>query len=198
MTGGAGAGRDFRILILCAANVCRSPLAEGLLRAELGPGADVHVTSAGLRVRAGDRACTTMAAVAGVPVPDSTVRQVGPELLRRADLVLTMTRAQRAAAVNLAPACVRRTFTLREFAELAALAAGEPGPAEARSPGWRLDALAAAAPRFRARRAAGVHDDIDDAHGHGAMAYARTAGDVRRAVAGIAGLALDTPAVHRG
>jgi protein-tyrosine phosphatase len=40
------------------------------------------------------------------------------EQMREADLVLSMTRAQRGLVVELWPAAVRRTFTLREFARL--------------------------------------------------------------------------------
>lgn len=189
MTPGSGAGGNFSVLVLCTANVCRSPVAEVLLRAELGPDADVEVSSAGLRVRAGDAACPTMAEVVGVPLVGSTARQVGPELLQRADLVLTMTRAHRAAAVGLAPATVRRAFTLREFADLALLAAGEPDLPGARSPGRRLAGLTAAAPRFRAHRASGGHDDIADPHGQDRATYQRAGAEVRRAVAVIGGLA---------
>jgi protein-tyrosine phosphatase len=191
VTGGSAAGRDFVVLVLCTANICRSPVAEAHLRSQLGPRADVVVSSAGLRARAGEPVWPAMAEVAGTPLACFTARQVDPGMLRRADLVLTMTRAHRSAAVDLAPATVRRTFTLREFADLALLAAWEPGLLEAPSPGRRLAGLTAAAPRFRAQRAAGVHDDIEDPYGRDRAAYERADAEVRQAVAVVATLARD-------
>lgn len=188
MTVGSAADRDFTVLVLCTANICRSPVAEAHLRSQLGPDTDVTVSSAGLRARTGEPVWPAMAEAAGVPLAGSTARQVDPDLLRRADLVLTMTRAQRAAAVDLAPATVRRTFTLREFADLALLASWEPGPLAATSPGRRLAGLTAAAPRFRARRVAGVHDDIEDPYGRDRAAYGQADAEVRQAVAVVAAL----------
>jgi protein-tyrosine phosphatase len=191
VTGASGADRDFAVLVVCTANICRSPVAEAHLRSQLGPDADVVVGSAGLRARAGEPVWPAMAEAAGIPLAGFTARQVGPDLLRRADLVLTMTRAQRAAAVDLAPATVRRTFTLREFADLALLASWEPGLLEAASPGRRLAGLTAAAPRFRGRRVAGVHDDIEDPYSRDRAAYEQADVEVRQAVAVVATLVRD-------
>jgi protein-tyrosine phosphatase len=195
VTGGSGAGRDFAVLVLCTANICRSPVAEAHLRSELGPDADVAVSSAGLRARTGEPVWPAMAEAAGVPLAGFTARQVDRDLLRRADLVLTMTRAQRAAAVDLAPATLRRTFTLREFADLALLASWA-GPLVAASPGRRLAGLTAAAPRFRARRLAGVHDDIEDPYGRDRVAYEQADAEVRRAAAVLATLVREPSTVE--
>ena len=60
-------------------------------------------------------------------------RRLSEQMLKEADLVLTMTRAQRGLVVELSPAAVRHTFTLREFARLlrrvdpSALSPGTPG-----------------------------------------------------------------------
>ena len=45
-------------------------------------------------------------------------RGLSEQMLKEADLILAMTRAQRGLVVELWPAAVRRTFTLREFARL--------------------------------------------------------------------------------
>jgi protein-tyrosine phosphatase len=65
--------------------------------------------------------------------PDSfEARRLSEHMLKEADLILSMTRAQRGLVVELWPAAVRRTFTLREFARLlnwvdsAAVPAGPP------------------------------------------------------------------------
>jgi protein-tyrosine phosphatase len=45
------------------------------------------------------------------------------QMLKEADLILPMTRNQRGLVVELWPAAVRRTFTLREFARLLMMSA---------------------------------------------------------------------------
>jgi protein-tyrosine phosphatase len=54
----------------------------------------------------------------GISASDFAARQLTPELLRTADLVLTMTRAHRATVASMYPPAVTRTFTLREFAAI--------------------------------------------------------------------------------
>jgi protein-tyrosine phosphatase len=88
-------------------------------------------------------------------------RRLSEHMIKEADLVLSMTRAQRGLVVELWPAAVRHTFTLREFARLlswvdsAALPAG--------SPAERLRAAIplAAAGRGRERRSPDEDDVVD-------------------------------------
>jgi len=101
-------------------------------------------------------------------LPDDRIfvaRQLTPELVATADLVLVMTRAHRASVVTLHPAAVRRTFTLREFARVAALAvpALEPGTVA-----QRLAELVPIAARLRGKSPVGPADDaIEDPYGKG-------------------------------
>jgi protein-tyrosine phosphatase len=122
---------------------------------------------------------------------DFIARQVTPALLRAADLVLTMTRSQRSAVVSLEPGAVRRTFTVREFAALAAMAAERGYGTDDAAPGVRLAALVAAAPRMRGMRASG-DDDVPDPYGRGAWAHEQAHGLLRDAVETIRG-ALEVP-----
>jgi protein-tyrosine phosphatase len=82
-------------------------------------------------------------------------------LIAGADLVLTATRQHRADVVEHVPAAVRRTFTLREFARLAAAV----DPAEiddAAGPGARpAERLAALVP-LAARERVQVPAELDD------------------------------------
>jgi protein-tyrosine phosphatase len=86
------------------------------------------------------------------------------------------------------PTAVRRTFTLREFADLAGLAVRlgldrrVPGP-----PAQRLAALVAAAPRLRAARGVGERDDIEDPYGRDAGTFARVLTEISDAVDAVAG-----------
>ncbi len=169
------------LLVVCTGNVCRSPAAELLLRARLGD-AGPEIVSAGLAALAGEPVAAPMAALLaadGVDPGGFTARQLDVPALRAAGVVLTMTTAQRAAVVGRAPAVVRRTFTLREFAELARLGAGLP---QERDPAARLAALVAAAPRLRAVRTGPREDDVEDPYGRSADVFARSYGRIRDAV----------------
>lgn len=118
MTGGS-------ILIVCAANVCRSPLAELALRRGLGDDSSVRVHSAGVRAEEGDPICTEVAARRTdehwqEQARAHRSREVTPEMLAAADLVLTASRDIRGELVRLAPELRDRMFTLREAAHLGA------------------------------------------------------------------------------
>jgi protein-tyrosine phosphatase len=105
------------LLVVCTANVCRSPLAARLL-ADALPDADV--SSAGVQALVDAPMCAVSASV--LPegdVVDHVARQLTPDLVRSSDLVLTMEREHRSAAVRLAPGTQSSVFTLREAAALA-------------------------------------------------------------------------------
>lgn len=117
----------FEVLLVCTGNVCRSPLSEGLLKLRLRQrlGAEVtrfSVSSAGTRGLASapmDRlAAAELARLGGEPSNFSS-RRLDMTLVTQADLILTATREQRSTLLAEAPAALRKTFTLREFADLA-------------------------------------------------------------------------------
>ncbi|MBP3977353.1 hypothetical protein [Microbacterium sp. BLY] len=114
---------DGSILIVCAANVCRSPLAELALRRGLRDGSALSVHSAGVRAHAGDPICTEVAARhADASWQEQTAahraREVTPEMLADATLVLAASRDIRGELVRMAPEFRDRMFTLREAAHL--------------------------------------------------------------------------------
>ena len=123
-------GDRFEILFVCHANLCRSPMAERLARQAFqdafGPAAaGVVVSSAGTHAYAGSPMHSGSAAVlaeGGIEAGGFSSRTVNSSILLGVDLVLAAGREQRAACVTLAPATVRRTFTLRQFTRLAAAA----------------------------------------------------------------------------
>ena len=127
----------FRVLHVCTGNICRSPMAEALMRHEIHQGwpeqADrVEVSSAGTWGHTGSPmepfALSTLAG-RGVDGEAFRARELVAEHVAAADLVLTATRDHRAAAVVLHPRAAARTFTLREFARLLAGVAPEELPA---------------------------------------------------------------------
>ena len=113
-----------QILSVCTGNICRSPLAEQLLRTRL---ADVGVVVSSAGTRAPEARPMTpearhLAVNLGVPASDSDAhrsRFLTEAHLAEPDLIITMTREQRRTVAELAPARFRSTFTLREFARLA-------------------------------------------------------------------------------
>jgi protein-tyrosine phosphatase len=121
-----------KLLFVCHANLCRSPMAERLARV-LGAGR-VEVASAGTHARPGlamhELAEATLRDLGADPTGFAS-RPIDPSMVAEADLVLTADRRQRSICVDLVPAAVRRTFTIRQFGRLAAavLAAGlDPDP----------------------------------------------------------------------
>jgi len=118
--------RPFRILLVCEANVCRSPMAEYLLRNSLADkGADVHafeLTSAGTDADDGaGMDPRTVEELARLNVSPNGFRShtVTDRDLDDADLILTATRAQRSMLLERLPTALRRSFTMLEFAQTA-------------------------------------------------------------------------------
>jgi protein-tyrosine phosphatase len=179
---GEGTQRIASVLVVCTGNICRSPAAELLLRAGLAQGAGIRVASAGIRAMAGASIAPQMAGRLrdrGIDPTGWTARQLDPVEVRSADVVLTMTADQRAAVVSRTPSAVRRTFTLREFADLAQLSDLDPGG----GPADRLIALVAAAPLARSRRGAQMaQDDIDDPYERPDDVFQRVLAEIETAV----------------
>lgn len=174
---------DASVLIVCTGNICRSPAAERLLAVALGP--DVRIESAGtyaMRGRPISPPMDSLIASAGASADGFAGRQVNESLARSATLVLALTRAHRAQLVELAPAVVRRAFTLKEFASL--LSAVDPSdlPAE----GGVAERLKASIPLAAARRGqtrrAAKDDDVADPYTLGDDAYRAAFDEIDAAV----------------
>jgi protein-tyrosine phosphatase len=133
----------FRVLHVCVGNVCRSVLAEHLMRdaalrlARGGnpcrPAGLLTVASAGTQAvpgRAMNPHIAAILAARGIRPDGFRSTRFTPTAALGADLILTATRAERNAVVAAKPAALRRTFTLNEFARLAPLAAADPATAE--------------------------------------------------------------------
>lgn len=120
------------ILVVCEGNVCRSPFVERVLRSRTG----WAVGSAGLGALEGhpiEERVARRLHEQGIDPGGFAARQLTPGLMEGVRLVLTATRDQRTAAVTAHPKSLRHTFTLGDFAALAAsaLAHGvEPAPAD--------------------------------------------------------------------
>ena len=81
------------ILVVCVGNICRSPMAEALLKSALKDLGDYTVESAGLGALVGhpadDNALELMVEL-GEDVSDHRARQIHPDMVKKADLILVM------------------------------------------------------------------------------------------------------------
>ncbi len=81
------------ILVVCVGNICRSPMAEGLLKRELREQDGFTVESAGLGALVGYPASEHSIALMdelGVDITGHRARQIHPDMVSTADLVLVM------------------------------------------------------------------------------------------------------------
>jgi protein-tyrosine-phosphatase len=109
------------ILIVCTANICRSPMAAAILRqrlAGLGLAGEVEVKSAGVFAQEGEEPSGPAVAVLAkrnVPLDDHRSQPVTAGLLAEADLVLVMAEAHRRSLFYLAPQHLGKVFLLAEM-----------------------------------------------------------------------------------
>lgn len=111
------------LVFVCTGNICRSPMVERLLQQGLDlvtPGA-YTVESAGTDALVGSAMephIEGYVRVLGASTEGFAARQLTPAILDSQDLVLALTRAHRSRIVEMRPALLRKTFTLRELARI--------------------------------------------------------------------------------
>ena len=106
-----------RILVLCVGNVCRSPLAERLLRQGLP---HVEVSSAGIGALVGNPADETTTSVAherGVSLEGHAARQLSQDLMEQSDLVLVLEPGHRREVTAKYPHLSGRVMLLDQWGE---------------------------------------------------------------------------------
>lgn len=116
------------ILFVCTGNICRSPTAEGVMRAKLeaaGLGAGIHVDSAGISSyhvgEAPDRRSQLHASRRGYDLSGQRARRLLPEDFQRFDYLLAMDRSHLDAMEAIAPRQgLGRTMLFLDFAAGAA------------------------------------------------------------------------------
>lgn len=110
-----------RILVVCTGNICRSPMAEAVLRKILkDSGITAEVTSAGIAAAVGYPAAEyaqSLMADRGVDIAKHRAVQLIPEMLIKTDLVLVMEKAQQQYVERMQPAAKGRVFRLGEWSE---------------------------------------------------------------------------------
>ena len=157
---------EFRILTVCTGNICRSPLAETLLRMVLQR-LPISIESAGTHALVGEPMTEQNQRIASeLGVTDGAqhrARQLTVEHIRDADLVLALSREHRKAIVEMLPKASRTTFTLREFARLAdAVTSAGTGSPDLADPGARMRAVVQEAAQSRGTVLAPANAEDDD------------------------------------
>lgn len=173
-----------QVLIVCTGNICRSPYIERRLAYELGGAAPI-LSSAGTRAIAGSAmhpiSVSQLAAAGGDP-DGFRARQLTPQIIDSADLVLCAARTHRTEVVRMVPRALGKTFALTDFADLVAHVPDGPLPVDPFSDpaDAALTRLVRAAPRERESvhprtdHAAAITDPI----GRPEAAFARMAKEV--------------------
>ena len=160
--------------MVCTGNICRSPMAAGLLSRKLAEvGADATVVSAGLLVDgrpASDHGVTAMRR-RGIDIVDHRSQRVSRELVERADLIVAMERRHVREVAVLDSAAFARTFTLPELARRAQV--GGPRSADESVEEW-LDWIGAGR-RPTDLLSESAEDEIADPIGRSAREYEKTA-----------------------
>jgi protein-tyrosine phosphatase len=171
-----------RVLLVCTANICRSPMAEALFKrraADRDP--SLVVRSAGLLEAGQPAAPGTQRALqlAGLDGSAHVSTKLTGDFAGKADLVLGMERRHVQEVALLAPTAFPRTFTLKELVRRG----GETGPRAAGEsiPEWLQRMQAGRTPRDLL--GSDTSDDVADPYGGEEEGYERTLREIDGLVA---------------
>lgn len=163
-----------RVLFVCTANVCRSPLAAGLFvhAADSRGITDAFAASAGF-LDDGMRVHEHVARLLeerGIDSSRKVSQRIRAGVAARADLILTMTSEHARGVVGRFPTSIRRVYTFRHFVTIVSARAGHMSTGE-----W-LDGLDSHNPRSYVRDDQGL--DIPDPIGQGFGAFVKLADEL--------------------
>ena len=108
------------ILLVCVGNICRSPMAEGLLKHHLAQSAQTNhlLTSAGLNAlvghKADEKACHVLIQK-GIDISSHRACQLNSVMVRKADLILVMETSHKKAIEDNEPGARGKVFRLGEW-----------------------------------------------------------------------------------
>ena len=106
------------ILVVCVGNICRSPMAEALLKSALRGQDGITVESAGLGALVGhaaDNYALELMEEAGVDISAHRARQIHPDMVSAADLVLVMEAGHKRAIDDADPTARGKVHRLGEW-----------------------------------------------------------------------------------
>ena len=100
------------ILVVCVGNICRSPMAEALLKQRFP---DKHIESAGVGALVGhgaDPASIQIMQDQNIDLTNHVAKQIDEKLAQKADLIFTMSDSQNKWIEERFPFCRGKTFKL--------------------------------------------------------------------------------------
>ncbi|WP_296406066.1 low molecular weight protein-tyrosine-phosphatase [Psychrobacter sp.] len=100
------------ILVVCVGNICRSPMAEALLKQHFP---NKHIDSAGVGALVGhgaDPASIKIMQEQNIDITDHVAKQIDEKLAQKADLIFTMSDSQNKWIEERFPFCRGKTFKL--------------------------------------------------------------------------------------
>jgi protein-tyrosine phosphatase len=109
-----------QILVVCVGNICRSPMAEALLKRDLRGNDEFTVESAGLGALVGHPASEHSVALMrelGLDISRHRARQIHPDMVQAADLVLVMEAGHKRAIDDADPTARGKVHRLGEWQE---------------------------------------------------------------------------------
>jgi protein-tyrosine-phosphatase len=111
---------EFNLLIICTGNTCRSPMAEGILKAILKDRGikNITVSSAGIGAMNGMPATPYAIEAAknwGVDISSHRAREITRDMIEKADLILGMAPEHVDAVVRKNPKAAAKTFLIKAF-----------------------------------------------------------------------------------
>lgn len=105
------------ILVVCVGNICRSPMAEALLKQRFP---EKNIDSAGVGALVGhgaDPAATKIMEQQNIDITDHVAKQIDEDLALKADLIFTMSDSQNKWIEERWPFCRGKTFKLGHWSD---------------------------------------------------------------------------------